>query len=252
MGETEVNLKVRNILIRYTLATSGLLLVAIGVALSIIANLGTSPLSAPGYVLSGIDSVKLSIGTWTIIFNTIYIFIQLGVFRKRFKAKYLMQIPASIVFGYLIDFSLWMFSWLAPAGFLSRLVILVLSCFVTAMGVSVEVVSHGWMLSAEMTVYAIAKTYLKPFDRVKVIMDVCHVFLSSAIAFLLFRNPFGFGEFSGLAGVLTGQTEGVVIGLGTVLMAILAGGFMKITDPIVDRIVDTVIDKAVFDNVETE
>lgn len=236
----------RNILIRYSLATTGLLLVAMGVALSIISNLGTSPLSAPGYVLSPIGGGRISVGNWTIIVNTVYIFIQLAVFRRNFKAKYLMQIPASIVFGYLIDLSIWMFCWLHPAGFVSRLVVLVISCLVTALGVSIEVVSQGWMLSAEMTVYSISKTYHKPFDKVKVIMDLCHVLISSAIAFLLFRNPFGFGEFDGLYGVVTGRTEGIVIGLGTVLMAILAGGFMKFTDPLADRFIDAVIERVVF------
>lgn len=238
----------RNILIRYSLATIGLLLVAIGVALSIISNLGTSPLSAPGYVLSPIGGGRISVGNWTIIVNTVYIFIQLAVFGRDFKAKYLMQIPASIVFGYLIDLSILMFCWLHPTGFIARLIILVISCFVTALGVSIEVVANGWMLSAEMTVYAISKTYHKQFDRVKVIMDLCHVFISSAVAFLLFRNPFGFGEYDGLYGALTGQTEGIVIGLGTVLMAIFAGGFMKFTDPVADKLMDAVIERVVFRN----
>lgn len=246
-NSNDMNKAVRNIFIRYGTATAGMLFVAMGVALSIISNLGTSPLSALGYVLSPIGGGRISVGNWTIIVNLTYIFIQLAVFKTKFKAEYLLQIPATVIFGYMIDFSLWVFSWLHPAGFIIKLTLLIISCFVTALGVSIEVVSHAWMLSAEMTVSSITKTYHKKFDEVKVVMDLCHVVISSAIAYLVYRNPFGFGQYDGLAAVLSGQTEGVVIGLGTLLMAILAGGFMKITDPVVDKAIGAIIDKTVFD-----
>ena len=53
---------------------------------------------------------------------------------------------------------------------------------------------------------------------------------------LFFANPFGSGAWTGLGDVLLARTDGVVIGLGTLLLAILTGLCMKLTDPLVDRI----------------
>ena len=108
-----MNLKVKDILRRYTVATVGLVFVALGVALSIISNLGTAPLSCPAYVLN-LQWPVLSVGTFTLLVNTSLMFIQLAVLRRDFKWKHLMQIPASALFGYLIDASLWALSWLHP------------------------------------------------------------------------------------------------------------------------------------------
>lgn len=234
--------EIRNILFRYTVATIGLFLVAVGVALSILSNLGTSSLSAPAYVVAG--TWGLTVGNWTILINTAYILIQLLVLRRNFKLKYLMQIPASLCFGYLIDFALWCFGWIVPTTFTSRILLSIAACAVTAVGVSIEVIAQAWMLSAEMTVYAISKTILKPFGPIKVVMDCCLVVISMLISYLMFANPFGKGDFD-ILGILLGSSEGVVIGLGTILMALLAGALMKFTDPIVDRIMDKLIAKVV-------
>lgn len=238
-------IQIRDILIRYGLATIGLFLVAIGVAVSIISNLGTSPLSCPSYVMNGVWG--LTVGNWTIIINCLYIFVQLAVLRSKFKLKYLMQIPASLVFGYLIDFSLWLFAWIVPGGFVSRVVLIVIACLVTALGISVEVIARGWMLSAEMTVYAFTKvTRHLSFGTIKVIMDSVLVVISIILAYLMYRNPFGFGEYTGILDVIMGNTEGVVIGLGTLIMALLTGTLMKITDPVANKCMDWIIKKYVY------
>lgn len=234
-------MRARTVVVSYSIATLGLFLVALGVALSIVSNLGTGPLSCPAYVLNGIGG--LTVGNWTIVVNMFYILVQLSIFRRSFKWKYLMQIPASMLFGYLIDFSLFCLRFLHPSGFVARLAVCLIACIVTAIGVSIEVVARAWMLSAEMTVYAISKTFSKPFGPVKVAMDCSLVVIASLMAFLIFRNPLGYGEFQGILPALTGSSEGTVIGTGTLLLAVLAGSLMKFTDPIADRFMDWVFAK---------
>lgn len=238
-----------DLLILYSVATFGLFLVALGIALSIVANLGTSPLSCPGYILTG--TWGLTVGNWTIITNCLYVLVQLAVLRKNFKAKYLMQIPASIVFGYLIDLSVFILGWMNPVSFCSKFLILLLSCVVSAFGVSIEVVANAWMLSAEMTVYAFVKTIGKPFSSVKVVMDSSVVAISILLAFLMYGNPFGSGTFSGFADWLMGNMQGVVVGVGTLVSAFLVGWTMKLTDPIVDKGMDLIIDKHVLKKYES-
>ena len=232
-----MNAKVKDILRRYTVATVGLVFVALGVALSIISNLGTAPLSCPAYVLN-LRFPALSVGTFTLLVNTSLILIQLAVWRKRFQVRYLMQIVASAVFGYLIDGCLWALSWLHPESFAVRIGLTLLAALVTAFGVSIEVTANAWMLSAEMTVLAISQVFKWKFHRVKVWMDSLMVVLAAVLCWLFFANPFGEGAFTTFWDILLARTPGIVIGLGTLLLAILPGALMRLTDPHVHRLRD--------------
>ncbi len=227
--------KVKDILRRYTVATVGLVFVALGIALSIISNLGTSPLSCPAYVLN-LEWPVLSVGTFTLLINLGYVLLQVVLLRRDFQARHLMQIPASALFGYMIDGCLWALSWLHPGTFAARLGLTALSAVVTAFGVSIEVAANAWMLSAEMTVAAFSKVLRKPFGPVKVVMDTLVVVVSAALAWFFFSNPFGAGAWTGLGDVLLARTEGIVIGIGTLLLAVLPGMLMRLTDPLVERL----------------
>ena len=229
--------KTKDLYRRYGVATIGLVFVALGVALSIISNLGTAPLSCPSYVLN-LKWPVLSVGTFTVLVNMVYMLIQIALLRKDFKARYLTQVIASAVFGYMIDGCMWALSWLHPAGFAARIGLTVLAAVVTAFGVSVEVAADAWMLSAEMTVAAFAKVLRKPFGPVKVVMDSLTVVISAVLAWFFFHNPFGAGAWTGAGDVLLARTEGIVIGLGTLLLAVLPGALMRLTDPLVARLKD--------------
>ncbi len=228
-----MNPKAKDILRRYTVATVGLVFAALGIALSIISNLGTSPLSCPSYVLN-LKWPVLSVGTFTLLVNLFYVLLQMALLRKDFQARHLMQIPASALFGYMIDGCLWALSWLHPGNFVARLALTLLSAVVTAFGVSIACRESAWMLSAEMTVAAFSKLLRKPFSPVKVVMDTLVVVLSVVLAWIFFSNPFGAGPWTGLGDVLMARTDGVVTGLGTLLLAILPGALMRLTDPLVD------------------
>lgn len=227
-------MKLKNILFRYGLATVGLMLVAFGVALSIISNLGTAPLSCAAYVLN-LEFTSISVGMFNIIVNMTYILIQVAVLRRQFKAEYLMQIVATFIFGFFIDLSMWSLSWLVPQSFLSKFGLTVLAGAVTAVGVSLEVVSKGWMLSAEMTVSAFSTVLKKPFGSVKIVMDSLLVVIAAVCALAFFGNPFGSGEFTSMVDVMLARTEGVVIGLGTLVLAFLPGFLMRFTTPWMEK-----------------
>ena len=227
--------KAKDTLRRYIMASIGLVFVALGVALSIISNLGTAPLSCPSYVLN-LRWPALSVGTFTLLVNTSMILIQIALLRKNFKVKHLTQVVASAVFGYLIDACLWLLVWLHPAGFFARLGLTLLAALVTAFGVSIEVAADAWMLSAEMTVAAFCQVFRKAFSPVKVVMDSLMVVIAALLCVLFFGNLFGAGAFTNLGDVLLARTPGIVIGLGTLLLAVLPGAMMRLTDPVVARL----------------
>ena len=210
-------------------------LVAVGIALSIISNLGTSPLSCPAYVCS-LRFPRISVGTFTWMVNCVYILVQLAILGRRFKPRYLLQIVASVMLGYMIDGSLLLFrGWLHPQTIAARLAIVCASCCVSALGVSMELASRAWMLSAEMTVNVISSRWGLEFRKVKVVMDSTMVVLAGAFAWVNFGNPFGGGRFTGLADMLLARMDGVVIASGTIILAFGVGFIMKLTDPIAQK-----------------
>ncbi len=215
----------KDISIRYLYATAGLFMVAMGIALSIISNLGTAPLSCPPYVLN-LKFPSVSVGTFTFLFNMLYILIQLALFRRDFKARYWLQIVASAILGYFIDAALWMCSWVATDVLLYRIIISVAACVFTAAGISIEVAANAWMLSAELTVLAVCHVNEKfQFGIVKIIMDTSLVVLSAIMAYVFFGHLLG-----------NGCPDGVVINWGTLLLAFLPGYLIKYTDRIVPKI----------------
>ncbi len=210
------------IILRYLYATLGLFFVAFGIALSIRSNLGTAPLSCPAYVLN-LKFTTVTVGTFTFLFNLLYIIIQLALFRKAFKLRYLLQIVASAILGYFIDASMWLTEWAVTDSLSMRIALSVVACVVSALGISIEVAADAWMLSAELTVLSICHLNSRfKFGTVKILMDSFLVILSSVGAFVFFGNFLG-----------NGQPHGIVISWGTLLLAFLPGYLIKYTDKIV-------------------
>ena len=207
---------------RYIIATTGMFLSAVGIAMTIVSNLGTSPLSCPSYVLN-LRVPSVSVGTFTLLVNCLYVLIQILLLRRQFRLADLLQIVASAIFGYMIDIALSTMGWLHPVRLVDKIGLNVASCLISAFGVSLEVAARAWMLSAEMTAAALAKVLGREFSTMKIAMDCSVVAISAALAMAFFGNPLGDGS-------------SYVIGIGTALSAVLIGLFMRLTDPLVSRL----------------
>lgn len=210
-----------NMAMRYGISTLGLMLVAVGVALSIKSNLGTAPISCPPYVVNLFDS-RLTVGEWTMVMHFLFIVLQLVLLRKNFKPRYLMQIPAAIVFGVLTDAAIWAFGWIDASGYAVRLVLCILSVAITSLGISLEVCGNSWMLAGEQTVAAVSEVTGKPFGSMKIVFDISLMAFSVIFAFFAFGSPLGRGDF-------------MVVREGTLIQALLTGFLMRFTDPVANR-----------------
>lgn len=225
-----------NIFLRYLISAIGLFLVAMGIALGVRSLFGIAPLSCPAFVMSQ-KWDALSFGEFNIAVNMVLLLIQIALFRKKFKVKYLWQIVTSFLLGYMIDFWGWVFQDVVPLTVWGKSGLVLAASFITAVGISMEVEMHAWMLSAEMTVYAITQVVPgSKFSTVKILMDVTFVLVSSAACLYFWGNPFGNCAGAEVKDILGANTQGVVIGLGTIALAILPGYLMRLTDKPVRRI----------------
>ena len=80
--EENISSKMNHSVKRRVFLCLGLIIMAFGVAFSIKAGLGTSPISSVPYVTSEISG--LSVGTTTIIMNFIFVLMQIAILRKQY------------------------------------------------------------------------------------------------------------------------------------------------------------------------
>ena len=217
-------MKAKELCYRYGISTLGLILVALGVGISIKSNLGIAPPSCPPTILN-LRFTAISVGTFTWMMHLLFILTEVLIIRKRFKLKYLMQIPAAFVFGYMCDGAIWLFDSIqAPATNYPVQILLSLGAvLITAVGIKLEVLGRSWMLAGDMLTAILADESKKPFGTVKVIFDVALVAITALLAWVFF-------------GLLTGNGSTVVIREGTLILAVLTGLCMRVTDPLLDKL----------------
>lgn len=217
-------MKAKELGLRYGISTLGLILVALGVGISIKSNLGIAPPSCPPTILN-LRFTAISVGSFTWMMHLLFILLQVIILRKRFKLKYLMQIPAAFVFGYMCDGAIWLFDSIqAPAtNYAVQILLSLAAVVVTALGIKLEVLGRSWILAGDMTTAILADEVKKPFGTVKVVFDVALVAITALLAWIFF-------------GLLTGNGSTVVIREGTIILAVLTGLCMRVTDPLLEKL----------------
>ena len=195
------------ILKRYLLLLVGLSIMAFGVAFSIKASLGTSPISSVPYVVSLFT--PLTVGTATITMHCVFILLQILILRKNYHPVQLMQLPVAFFFGYLTDFGVWAVQGITCNTYWQQWIVCIIGILLVAVGVSFEVKAGVVVLAGEGVVLAICKVLPKvKFGYMKVGFDVTLVVIACILSI-----------------VFTGRLQGVREG--TVAAALLVGLIAK-------------------------
>lgn len=182
----------------------GLTIMAFGVVFSIKAALGTSPISSVPYVTSTISG--LSVGTTTIIMNFMFVLIQIAILRKKYDWFQLLQFPAAIVFGTMIDVADYVLKPVEFSNYLEQWLLCVVGIFLVALGVSVEVMANLVTTEGEGIVLAICQVAPVKFSNMKVAFDVTLVCISIALSFIFLGHLDGVREGTIAAAVFVGLT----------------------------------------------
>ena len=195
------------ILKRFLLLLIGLSIMAFGVAFSIKASLGTSPISSVPYVISLFT--PLTVGTATISMHCVFILLQILILRKNYHPIQLMQLPVAFFFGYLTDFGVWAVQGITCNTYWQQWIVCIIGILLVGLGVSLEVKAGVVVLAGEGVVLAICKVLPKvKFGYMKVGFDVTLVAIACVLSI-----------------VFTGRLQGVREG--TVAAALLVGLIAK-------------------------
>lgn len=195
-------IKWNEILKNYCILVVGLFIMSFGVALSVKSELGTTPISCIPNVLK--YAVPLSLGTITIIFNFLLIVIQVIILKKDFQRRQWMQLVVTIIFGYFIDFALYVLGPLEPTDYISQWIICIVSCFIIALGVYIEVKSNAIVLPGEGVSLAVRHVTNIEFGKLKTAFDSSNIIVGGILSLLLYGGFRGIGLGTIFAGIVVG------------------------------------------------
>lgn len=195
----------------------GLYCMAIGVVFSAKSALGVSPVGALANVLyqialdAGLAETygMVNLGNCTILVYCLYILTELLILRRDFKARMLLQLVASFLFGWMVNLATGMMWFLpAPANYGIQMLYLLCSVPLVAVGVMLYLSPNILPTPGEGMSLAISSKTGLSVGSSKTVFDCSMVVISAATSLIYFHGLVGVRE-------------------GTVICALLVGFVMK-------------------------
>ncbi|HIU55674.1 MAG TPA: hypothetical protein IAB03_07720 [Candidatus Gallibacteroides avistercoris] len=191
-------------------------LMTLGVALCVRSNLGSSVISSLPYVLSLAGPVSFipawTIGTYTILMNFIFVICQILILRNRFELVQLFQLVIGFVFGWLIDFNMWLTDFLLCNTLIMQILTQLAGCTIMGIGIAFEIKCGSVTMPGEGISIATSQVCNLPFPKVKIIIDTTLVILAVTACYLFF-----------------GKWIWSVVGVGTLFAMVYVGLVVKYT-----------------------
>ena len=192
---------------RFILFFIGLTVAGIGVALSTRPGLGTSPITSLPYVTT--FKIPWTLGMATIVINLFFILAQFIILKRSFGWKHIAQLPTLLIFGFFIDFGMWLTGFYIPESYFLRMAEEVIGCLFLAVGIGLLLVANISLMPGDGFIRVVSEEYHIPFGTVKICFDSLIVISAIIFSLCCFQN-------------ITGVREG------TVIAAFLVGYFIKL------------------------
>ena len=174
-----------------------------GIALTTTSGLGTTPISSVPWTLTAITG--LSFGTTTFLINLLFYLIEAVLLGKAMPKWNILQIPAVLVFGAFIDFSMALVKPFASMSWFTGLCMSLIGNVWLAAGIFLQVRSKTLVQPGEGAVLAISVVTRKAFGSIKVFFD-CFLVLSAAVlGFFVLNEIVGIREGTLISAVLVGS-----------------------------------------------
>ena len=164
----------------------GIWVMSVGIALSIHGQLGTAPISTFPAVLDAATS--LSVGFVTALMNIAFVLLQMLILRRRFKAFQLVQLPIAVLFGMLVDLSVYMTSWVQPDHYLMQWVVTIIGALILGIGVYIHTQPKLLYLPGEGVVMALTQVTSVRFGTMKQLVDWSLVIISVVLSLILLQR----------------------------------------------------------------
>lgn len=177
---------------QHLLLLVSLFIMTFGVALTIRSNLGSSVISSIPMVMSLAGGAgrapALTVGGYTNLMNIVLVGIQILILRRRFEKVQLFQLVMGSVFGWLLDFSLWLSAFVTPLSLGEEIAAQAAGCVILGIGIAFEIKCGSITMPGEGVPAAISKVLHTPFAKAKIGVDILLVLIAVVLAYLFFGN----------------------------------------------------------------
>ena len=190
---------------RYIVFLLGISIGALGLTLVTRSTLGVNSVACASYVTSVYFPVTM--GQVTIAFNLFMMFSLLLIMTKEERRKgwinVLMQIPAFVVFGLLVDFFMFLTSDFHPENmnYLACLLTLCVGVVIIAINIGMQFIGNVAKLSCDAFVIALAQRINIKMGWVKVVYDVILVVIAAVMSLVC-------SDFTEIVGIREGTLVG--------------------------------------------
>jgi uncharacterized membrane protein YczE len=177
---------------RAALCLIGNFVLAIGVAVTVKADMGITPVNSIAFVLSRVFS--LDHGLMTGVIYAGYVLIQLAILRKEFRLNNLLQGGAALVFGWFVFLCNHALAFLVPRLYPVRLLFLFAGIGIIGLGIMLYLRADILPQPAEGLILAIQKKTGWKLHNIKVVFDSSVVVIAAAISFIITKEIVGIRE----------------------------------------------------------
>ena len=206
---------------RYVVLVIGLAIMSCGIAMSKLAELGTTPISCIPATLS---YSSFTIGIWTMIFNAILVLAQLLILRKEFQLFQLLQLIIAFLIGAFTDVWVALLEpYMAPDSYIIQWAYCILAAVILGFGIMLEIKADVLMAPGEGFILAVSRRTGIPFPRTKVISDTSMVITGAVLSILI-------------NGELLGVREGTIFA--AISVGFIVGMYRRYLGPMVDRMLE--------------
>lgn len=221
----------------------GIIFVALGVAICSKADLGVSMVAAPAFVV--FDAIKglwagFSVGMTEYIIQGLML-ILLCIIVKKFNWRYLLAFVVAVIYGYTLNFFLWLLSPISFNEVWLRYVMLLVGDVVTAFGVACFFKTYMPLQVYELFVAETSTAFKIQIVKVKRIFDISLLALSLILAFSLF------GDVSTFNWSTIYYKSFHSIGIGTIITTIINSTLINACSKFLDKVFEPT---AKFTNLE--
>lgn len=190
ISEVSVKDRIVSFVWQHVLLLGTLFIIALGVALCVRSNLGSSVISSTplAFTMAGKQGAApaLSLGNYTNLLNVALVLGQIIILRRRFQAVQLLQLVIGLAFGLMIDLNMALTSAIDCPTLWSQCIVQIAGCSVMAFGVALEVRCGSVTMPGEGLPVAINRAFGLPFAKAKIIVDITLVVLAVASGYTFF------------------------------------------------------------------
>lgn len=182
----------QSLVLRWLTFVLGVWVMSLGIALSLHGQLGTAPISTFPAVIDA--ATPLSIGMVTVFMNIVFVLIQILILRRRFSPFQFLQLPIAVVFGSLVDLSVYLTSWIQPEHYLTKWVVTILGALILGLGVYIQIQPKLVYLPGEGLVMALTMVTTVRYGTMKQLVDWSLVLISAIVSLLVLQRLEGVRE----------------------------------------------------------